>query len=91
MWSPNFDNEFILYTFASDHSIVVVLTQKNEEGEEFLVSFMSTGLQGAKLKYLTIDKQAFVVFKAVKHFHLYLLRSHTKIIVPHLEVRALLI
>lgn len=33
--SPNFDNEFILYTFASDHSIVVVLTQRNEDGEEF--------------------------------------------------------
>ena len=40
----NFDNEFILYTFASDHSIVVVLTQKNEEGEDFPISFMSTGI-----------------------------------------------
>ena len=29
--SPNFNNEFILYTFASNHSIVVVLTQKNED------------------------------------------------------------
>ena len=90
MRSPNFDNEFILYTFASNHSIVGVLTQNNE-GEEFMVSFMSTGLQGAKLKYPTIDKQAFVVFKYMKHFHPYLLRSHTKIIVPHSAVRALLI
>ena len=56
--SPNFDNEFILYTFASDHSIAAVLTQKNEDGEEFPVSFMSTGLQGAELKYPAIDKQA---------------------------------
>ena len=68
-----------------------MLTQKNEDGEEFPVSFMSIGLQGAELKYLAIDKQAFVVFKVVKHFHLYLLRSHTKIIVPHTTVRALLI
>ena len=44
LWSLNFDNEFILYIFSSDHSIVAMLTQKNEEGEEFLVSFMSTGL-----------------------------------------------
>ena len=57
--SPNFDNEFILYTFASDHSIATVLTQKNEDGEEFPVSFMSTGLQGAELKHPAIDKQAF--------------------------------
>ena len=33
--SPNFDNEFIFCTFASDHLIIVVLTQKNEEGGEF--------------------------------------------------------
>ena len=89
--SLNFDNEFILYTFASDHSIVDVLTQKNEEGEEFLVSFMSTGLQGVELNYPTIEKQAFAVFKVVKHFCLYLLRSHIKIIVPHLAARSLLI
>ena len=89
--SPNFDNDFILYTFPSDHSIVAVLTQKNEDREEFLVSFMSTGLQGAELRYPTIDKQAFAVFKVVKHFHPYLLRSHTKIIVPHTMVKALLI
>ena len=68
-----------------------MLTQKNEEGEKFPVSFMSTGLQGVELKYPAIDKQAFAVFKAVKHFHLYLLRSHTKIIVPHSAVRASLI
>ena len=91
LWSPNFDNEFILYTFASDHSIDVVLTQKNEDEEEFLVSFMSTRLQGIELRYPAIDKQAFVVFKAVKHFRPYLLRSHTKVIVPHTAVRALLI
>ena len=68
-----------------------MLTQKNEEGEEFPVSFMSTGLQGVELQYLAIDKQAFVVFKVVKHFCPYLLRSHTKIIVPHSAARALLI
>lgn len=39
-----FDNEFILYTFGFNHLIVVVLTHKNEEGDEFPVSFISTGL-----------------------------------------------
>ena len=72
-----------------NHSIVAVLTQKVEVGQEFLVSFMSTGLQGSKLNYLAIDKQAFTVFKAVKHFRPYLLRSHTKIIVPHSAVISL--
>ena len=91
MWSRNFDNEFIIYTFASDHSIAAMLTQKNEEGEEFTISSMSTGLQGVELNYPTIDKQSFAVFKVVKHFRPYLLRSHSKIIVPHSVVRALFI
>ena len=52
---------------------------------------MRTGLQGVGLKYPAIDKQAFLVFKVVKHFLPYLLQSHTKIIVPHSVVRALLI
>ena len=43
------------------------------------------------MKYPAIDKHAFAVFKAIKHFHPYLLRSHTKVIVPHTVVRALLI
>ena len=88
--SPNFVNEFILYTFSSDHSIATVITQKNEEGEEFLVSFMSIGLQGVELKYPAVNKQAFAVFEDVKHVRPYLLRSHTKIIVPHSTIRALL-
>ena len=52
---------------------------------------MRIGLPGAKCNYPAIGKQAFAIFKAVKLFWPYLLRSHTKIIVPHLAVKSLLI
>ena len=52
---------------------------------------MSTGLQGAELNYPTVDKQAYVVFKAVKQFRPYILKNKTKVIVPHLTVRTLFI
>lgn len=52
---------------------------------------MSTRLEGAELNYPAIDKKGFAVFKVVKYFRLYLLRSHNKIIVPHSVVRSLLI
>ena len=64
---------------------------KGEVAEEFPVSFRSTRLQGTELNYPAIDKQDFVVFKAMKHFRPYLLRSHSNIIVPHLVVISLLI
>ena len=47
--SPDFDKDFILYTFASDDSLAAVLTQKEDGGDEFPISFMSTGLQGGEL------------------------------------------
>ena len=45
---PNFEKDFILYTFASDNSLAAVLTQKEEGGDEYPISFMSTRLQGAE-------------------------------------------
>ena len=42
--SPNFEKDFILYTFASDDSLAVVLTQKEDGGDQFPKSFMNTGL-----------------------------------------------
>ena len=55
--SPNFEKDFILYTFASDDSLAAVLTQKEEGGDEYPISFMSTGLQGAELNYPAVDKK----------------------------------
>jgi hypothetical protein len=66
----------------------VVLTQKDDENNEAPISFMSTNLQGPELKYPSIDKQAYVVYKAVKHFRSYILKNHTKVIVPHPVVRS---
>ena len=76
---PDFDKDFILYT------------QKEDGGVEFPISFMSTSLQGAKLNYPAIDKQAYAVFKAMKQFRPYILKNRTKVIVPYPAVRSLLI
>ena len=55
------------------------------------IDFMSSGLQGEELKYPDIDKQSYAVYKEVKHFRPYLLKSHTKAIVPHPLVRSLVV
>jgi hypothetical protein len=38
-----------------------------------------------------VDQQAYAIFKAVKHFKSYLLKSRTKIVVPYPAVRNLLV
>ena len=91
LMSPNFLKELFLYTFATDTSYATVVTQKNRDRDEVPISFMSVGLDEAQLTYPEVDKQAYVVFKAVKHSHPYLLKSHTKVIVPYPTVRNLFI
>jgi hypothetical protein len=81
----------LLYTFASDHSLATVLTQKDQQGNECPIAFMSTGLQGVELNYPPVDKQDFVVHKAIKQVQPYILKNHTKVIVPHPEVRSLFV
>ena len=80
-----------MYTFASNDSLAAVLTQKEDGGDDFPISFMSTGLQAAELNYLDVDKQAYAVLKAVKQFRPYILKNRTKVIVPHPAVRSLFI
>jgi hypothetical protein len=38
--SPDFDKDFILYSFSSEETITSILTQKNEKGEELPIAFM---------------------------------------------------
>jgi hypothetical protein len=89
--SPDFSQDFTLYTFASDRSYAAVLTQKNPENNEVPIAFMSSTFKGAELNYPAVDRQAYTVFKAVKHFRSYLLKSRTKVIVPYPVVRNLLV
>jgi hypothetical protein len=54
--SLDFSKYLFLSTFSSDQSIALVLTQKDDENNEALVSFMITNLQGAEENYPSIDK-----------------------------------
>lgn len=89
--TPNFSNHFILYTLAFDTFYAAVLTQNNDQDIEAPMSFFSSNLQGAELNYSEVEKQVFVVFKSIKHFRPFLLKTHTKVIVPFLVVRQLLV
>lgn len=54
--SPDFSQYFFLYTFSSSTFLVVVLTQKYDQNNEWPIYFMRSSLQGPKLHYPTIEK-----------------------------------
>ena len=52
---------------------------------------MSSTFKGVELNYSQVDKQAYTVYKSVKHYRPYLLKSRTKVIVPYATVRNVLV
>lgn len=67
--NPDFSKDFIIYCYASEHTMSRILVQKDEDNEEVPISFMSVPLKKNELKYLQIEKKAYAVVKAIKHFN----------------------
>jgi hypothetical protein len=57
--SPNHSKEFMIFSFASEDTIVVVLLQRNEQGHKRPNSFFSKNLRDSKLKYDIMEKHAY--------------------------------
>lgn len=51
------------------------------------ISFMTLGFHGVDLIYLDIDKHTIFLYKVVKHFRPYPLKTHIKNVVPHPPIR----
>jgi len=71
--SPQFDGDFIIFSFAFEHSIANVLLQKDDQGNENPIAFFSRALRDAPLKYQIMEKQACALVKAIKDFIIYIL------------------
>ena len=49
--SPEFDKYFLVFSYASEHTVADVLLQKNDQGEEQPITFLSKMLRDGELKY----------------------------------------
>lgn len=88
--SPDYSKPFSLFSFASYHTVVVVLLQKDNEGYEHPIAFYSKSLQVAELKYEIMEKQAYALVKVVKAFRPYLVNAQVTTYVPHAAVKDIL-
>lgn len=76
--SLDYSKEFHLFSFASKDTIVAVLLQQDEAGQEHPVAFFSKNLRDTELRYDIIEKQAYALIKSLKAFRVYIL--HSKIV-----------
>jgi hypothetical protein len=88
--SPDFTKDFILFSFASEHTIVGVLLQKDEQNFEKPIAYFSRTLRDAPLRYDIMEKQAYALVKALKEFRMYILHSHVIAYVPNNSVKDIL-
>jgi hypothetical protein len=66
--SPDYSRYFLIFPFASEYTIARVLLQKNSNGMEQPIVFMSKNLRDSELKYTIMEKQACVLVQSLKHF-----------------------
>jgi hypothetical protein len=89
--SPDYMKEFLIFSFTSEHTIAVVLLQKNDEGFEQPIAFFSKSLRDVELKYDILEKQAYAMVKALKAFRTYVLHSKIIAYVPTNSVKDILV
>ena len=66
--SPDYSKEFQIFSFSLEDTIAGVFLQKNKEGQEQPIAFMSRALQNSELKYTTMEKKAYTLVKSLKTF-----------------------
>lgn len=64
--NPDFSKDFVIYYYASKHTMSGILLQKNEDNDEVPISFMSIPLKKHEIKYSIMEKQAYAVVKVMK-------------------------
>eukprot|EP00253_Pinus_taeda_P025418 PITA_25418 len=88
--SPDYTQDFIFFSFASEHTMATVLLQKRDDHER-PIAFFNKAIRDAALKYKIIEKQALALVKALKDFRVYILHSHILAYVPNAVVKDVLV
>jgi hypothetical protein len=88
--SPDFTKDFILFSFTSEHTIVGVLLQKDDQNFEKPIAYFSRTLRDSPLRYDIMEKQAYALVKSLKEFRTYILHSHVIAYVPNNSVKDIL-
>ena len=88
--SPDCTNDFHIFSFASEHTVVGVLLQNNVDNLEQPIAFYSKILRDATLIYDIMDKKSYSMVRALKEFRVYILHSHIIAHVPSTSIEEVL-
>lgn len=89
--SPDYSVPFYIFSFASPHTIIIMLLQKNKEGSEQPISFFSQVLRDVEMKYNILEKQSYGLVKALNEFRMYVLQLEITTFVPMTTFKDILV
>jgi hypothetical protein len=88
--SLDFTKYFLLFSFASEHTIARVLLQKDEQDFQNPIAYFSRTLCDAPLRYDIMEKNVYTLVKALKEFRTHILHSHVIAYVPSSSIKDIL-
>ena len=80
---PNFKAQFIVHTDASGFAVGAVLSQKDENGYEYVCAYASRMLKGAEIHYGITEKECLAVWWAIKEFRVYIHGTEFVVVTDH--------
>jgi len=84
---PDFAKYFILFSFASEHTIVGVLLQKDEHNFKNPIAYFNRTVRDCPLRHDIMEKQAYALVKSLKESKTYILHSRITAYVPNNSVK----
>ena len=79
---PMLNEDYVLYTDASEVGIGAVLCQETDDGDEKVISFASKAFSGAEKNWTTTEKEAYAVVWALQYFHPYVYVAEKSRFIP---------
>jgi RNase H-like domain found in reverse transcriptase/Reverse transcriptase (RNA-dependent DNA polymerase)/Ty3 transposon capsid-like protein/Integrase zinc binding domain/Chromo (CHRromatin Organisation MOdifier) domain/gag-polyprotein putative aspartyl protease len=87
---PNLSKKFQIYTDASGLALGAILSQKDDNGEEYVCCYSSRLLHGAELHYGISEKECLAVVWAIRLYHPYLHGERFEVITDHSALKWLM-
>ena len=79
LYAPNYEKEFILRSDASDTAIGACLLQKDDEGNEQPIAFLSSKLNETQRNWKIVVKEAYAIVYSLKKWGYIIYNSHVTV------------